>query len=84
MIHGPLSTQEARSGWSQPKLTEFDASDAATVSSPGCAPNGGTCAFSNNDSGEIVGYYTDANVVPHAFIRKADGRFISFDAPGAG
>lgn len=84
MIQHPLSAQKQRSEWSKPGLIEFDAPDACTVSSPVCWPNCGTFAYANNDGGEIVGYYTDANVVPHAFIRKADGRFIAFDAPGAG
>ncbi len=37
-----------------------------------------------NDSGQIVGYYTDAANVNHGFLRNADGTYISFDAPGAG
>ena len=68
------------------RLIEFDAPDATTSNTGGCALSSscGTLAYANNDRGEIVGYYTDANVVPHAFIRKPDGRIISFDAPGAG
>ena len=31
-----------------------------------------------------MGFYTDANVVPHGFLRTPDGNIISFDAPGAG
>ena len=71
------ATREAR-------LVEFDAPGAATVSSPFCAPNCGTIAYDNNDLGEIVGSYTDPNIVPHGFLRLPNGRFISFDAPGAG
>src|SRR5271170_7190220 len=67
----------------QPRLIEFDAPGAATVSSPACAPACGTFAYANNDLGMIVGYYTDANVVPHGFLRTPEGRFVSFDAPGA-
>jgi len=66
------------------RLVEFDAPGAATVSSPACAPNCGTVAFDNNDLGEIVGFYTDPNIVPHGFLRLPNGQFISFDAPGAG
>jgi hypothetical protein len=39
--------------------------------------------MSINASGAIVGYYGDANHLFHAFVRNAQGRFISFDAPGA-
>jgi hypothetical protein len=71
------ATREAR-------LVEFDAPGAGTVSSPACAPNCGTVAFDNNDLGVIVGFYTDPNIVPHGFLRWPNGKFISFDAPGAG
>jgi hypothetical protein len=59
-------------------LTEFDV--------PGANPAAGlgTQAFANNDLGVSVGVYTDMNVVPHGFIRAADGKITSFDAPGAG
>src|SRR5215471_10336910 len=72
-----LATREAR-------LVEFDAPNAATVSSSACAPNCGTVAYDNNDLGEIVGYYTDRNIVPHGLLRLPNGQIISFDAPGAG
>jgi hypothetical protein len=32
----------------------------------------------------VIGFYTDANVVPHGFLRTRDGWIISFDAPNAG
>jgi hypothetical protein len=51
----------------QGTLTEFDVPDASP--SPGL----GTQAFANNDLGEVVGFYTDTNVVPHGFIRAAAG-----------
>jgi len=62
----------------QGTLTEFDGPDASPE------PGLGTQAFANNDLGEAVGYYTDTNLVPHGFIRAADGKITSFDAPGAG
>jgi hypothetical protein len=68
----------------KPRLTEFDAPGAGTVSSPECAPSCGTLAYANNIEGAIVGYYTDTNIVPHAFLRTRDGQITSFDAPGAG
>jgi hypothetical protein len=66
------------------ELIRFDAPGAATVSSPTCAGLCGTTAFANNNAGDIVGSFTDTNVVPHGFLRRPDGRIISFDAPGAG
>ena len=71
------ATREAR-------LVEFNAPGAATVSTPACAPYCGTVAYANNDLGEIVGSYTDTNIVPHGFLRLPNGQIISFDAPGAG
>jgi len=62
----------------------FDYPDATKETSPICATYCGTIPFDNNSDGTIVGFYTDPNVVPHAFLRKPDGQFISFDAPGAG
>jgi probable HAF family extracellular repeat protein len=66
------------------KLIEFDPPGTGTVSSPHCAPGCGTNAYAINAKGVIVGTYTDANVVPHGFLRFPDGEFSSFDAPGAG
>lgn len=37
-----------------------------------------------NQGGAVTGTYTDANAVLHAFLRRANGTLISFDAPGAG
>src|ERR1700733_10699517 len=68
----------------KPHITVIDAPDATKTSSPICAPYCGTTAFAMNDLGDVVGFYTDANIVPHGFSRHADGKFISFDAPGAG
>jgi len=65
-------------------LVEFDPPGTTTVSSPLCAPYCGAFPFASNNRGEIVGFYTDSNVVPHGFLRTPDSRFVSFDAPGAG
>ena len=62
----------------------FDAPNAGTTSVPECAPFCGTQPLANNDEGAIVGTYTDAQVVPHGFLRTPSGHFVSFDAPGAG
>ena len=37
-----------------------------------------------NPANEIAGYYIDANFVDHGFTRNGGGRFITFEAPGAG
>jgi hypothetical protein len=74
----------------EPVLTEFDAPGAAKTVSKACIGNFyagvscGTTAFSINDEGVSVGYFSDKNVVPHAFARDREGRFLVFDAPGAG
>jgi hypothetical protein len=68
----------------KPIIITFDAPGAATVSSPACGFTCGTLPEANNAEGAIVGFYTDANVVPHGFLRNPDGHIISFDAPGAG
>ena len=36
-----------------------------------------------NDLGAITGYYLDANNVYHGFVRSPEGKFTTFDAPGA-
>jgi hypothetical protein len=68
----------------EPKLIEFDAPGAGTVTSPACGSACGTIALANNDLGVVVGYYTDSNVVPHGFLRAPNGDIVSFEAPGAG
>ena len=67
----------------KPGLIEFDAPGAATVTSPACTSVCGTQALGNNVEGVIVGSYTDANVVPHGFIRSPDGNITSFSTPQA-
>ncbi|MGO9949893.1 MAG: hypothetical protein ACLPWG_24005 [Steroidobacteraceae bacterium] len=78
----PDQTQDRYSGSS--RTIVFDAPNAGTTSVPACAPFCGTQPLANNDWGAIVGTYTDANVVPHGFLRTPSGNFVSFDAPGAG
>jgi len=41
------------------------------------------CTFSINQSGAVVGTYLDTNNVYHGFLRSPDGKFTSFEAPGA-
>jgi hypothetical protein len=59
------------------KLTTFDEPNAATV------PLTGTEAQGINDWGTIVGDYADSRGGVHGYIRTADGKYVSFDAPGA-
>src|ERR1039458_1783940 len=44
----------------------------------------GTQAFGINSSGEVAGFYTDANNMNHGFLRNPNGSFTKFDAPFAG
>jgi len=64
------------------KLTTFDAPGAGTGSGQGTGCP--VCARGLNQSGAIAGIYSDANSVNHGFLRSPDGRFTTFDAPGAG
>jgi hypothetical protein len=75
---------EPRGATTPGTLTEFDVPGAITESVPACAPVCGTIPQANNALGEITGYYVDPSIVPHGFLRKADGRLITFNAPGAG
>lgn len=59
-------------------ITSFDAPGA------GSGAYQGTFAFSINASGAITGYYWDASLEYHSFVRAADGTMTTFDAPGAG
>jgi hypothetical protein len=58
----------------------FDAPDADT----NAGDFNGTLPGSINDSGAITGSYYDTNGVGHGFVRSTDGKFTSFDVPGAG
>jgi hypothetical protein len=41
------------------------------------------CTFSINQWGAVVGTYLDTNNVYHGFLRSRDGKFTSFESPGA-
>jgi len=71
------------------KITVFDAPGAGdsgshegTVFSVNFTPNGNEVA-GLNDLGMVAATYLDANNVYHGFLRTPDGKFTSFDAPGA-
>jgi len=60
-----------------------------TFDAPGVGPGGGdnsegTHASSINPAGAITGSYDDAENVSHGFLREPDGKFTTFEAPGAG
>jgi hypothetical protein len=82
--HPSVNGQQADTEGHRSKLVKFDAPGATKKSTPACAPSCGTFAYTNNDLGAIVGYYTDPQVVPHGFLRTPDGHFTSFNAPGDG
>jgi hypothetical protein len=64
------------------KLKTFDVPGAGTGSYQGTGCPG--CALGLNQWGAIAGIYSDANSVNHGFLRSPDGKFTTFDAPGAG
>lgn len=65
----------------EPKFTVLDAPGAGTGSNQGTGCFG--CTFAINQSGAIVGTYLDANNVFHGFVRSPEGKFTTFEAPGA-
>ena len=68
------------------KITSFDAPGAGTgVPSQGIGQGTFPQFFSSlTPAGAITGFYVDANYLYHGFVRKPDGSFTSFEAPGAG
>ena len=57
------------------------ADDVIVFDVPGAA--NGTQAYGINPSGDIVGFYTGADLNPHGFLRTSGGSVTTFDAPGA-
>jgi hypothetical protein len=69
----------AASGFSESgPIIEFDAPGAGTGAKQG------TFAININGFGVAVGYFVDANIVPHGFVRSPFGHVKTIDAPGAG
>jgi len=62
-------------------ITVIDVPEAGTGAFQGTSVCGVDCL---NPEGAIVGFFTDANNVNHAFLRASDGALTTFDAPGAG
>jgi hypothetical protein len=72
------------SGFSETeRITTFDAPGAGT-GVPVAGVEQGTFAININGWGEAIGYFVDANIVPHGFVRSPFGKITTIDAPGAG
>jgi probable HAF family extracellular repeat protein len=54
-----------------------------TLAAPRAGRRGSTFPTAINDRGVVVGYYRTGAGVSHGFLRKPEGKFIHFDAPGA-
>jgi hypothetical protein len=61
------------------QIISFDAPAAGTAPGQGTGCFG--CTFAINQWGAIVGTYLDANNVYHGFIRSAQGKYSTIDAP---
>jgi hypothetical protein len=78
---GLLTTSDLRAQNLNSQIDTFEAPGAGTGVGQGTGCFG--CTFAINQSGAIVGTYLDANNVFHGFVRSPDGRFTTFEAPGA-
>ena len=67
----------------QPRFITFDAPGAGTGPYQGTGCFFYDCYGLINNLGEITGYYLDANNVYHGFVRSPEGKFTTFQAPGA-
>jgi hypothetical protein len=62
------------------KITAFDPPGTNQSFYPGA---NGSAAIGLNAEGAVVGYFVDANFVTHAYLRTPDGKFTTYDWPGA-
>src|SRR5271167_1569050 len=68
----------------EPRIITFDAPGAGTGAGQGTGCfDYSDCSVLLNNFGAITGYYLDANNVYHGFLRSPEGKFATFDAPGA-
>ena len=71
-------------------FTTFEAPGAGSENVSGfqCSETGcwgqGTYAIAINQEGAVAGFYADSKDVLHGFLRSPQGKFTTFDAPGAG
>jgi hypothetical protein len=64
------------------QLKVLDVSGAGTGAYQGTGCPG--CLLGLNQFGAVAGIYSDSNSVNHGFLRSPEGKFTTFDAPGAG
>ncbi len=69
-------------------IVKFDPPGSITDNAPHADDEGYivrpvAAALSINEAGDIAGYYGDTVGVVHGFIRRRDGTYSTFDAPGA-
>lgn len=64
------------------KLKPFDVPGAGAGAYQGTGCPG--CSLGFNQLGAVAGTYIDSNSVQHGFLRTPNGKFTTFDAPGAG
>src|SRR5579871_3085940 len=76
-----LTTSDLHARNSVVQIITIDAPGAGTGVAQGTGCFG--CTFAINQWGVVVGTYLDANNVFHAFVRSADGKITTYDAPGA-
>lgn len=68
----------------KPRIVTFDALGAgATAGSFQGTACYSDCSVLINNFGVITGTYEDANSVFHGFVRSPEGKFTTFDSPGA-
>jgi len=66
------------------RIITFDAPGAGTGSGQGTGCFAYTdCSVLINDWGAVTGYYLDKHNVFHGFVRSPEGKFTTFDSPGA-
>src|SRR5215470_50432 len=79
-----LSTARELARLFKSKLLKLALMGRCPFSAPPTSPCRGTIPAAINIFGTIVGYYGDAKGVVRGFLRTAEGKFSTFQAPGAG
>jgi hypothetical protein len=62
------------------RISDVPGSGTGSYQGTGCPG----CSLGFNQLGAIAGIYIDANSVQHGFLSSPNGKFTTFDAPGAG
>ena len=79
-----LAMTLAANASAKPRIITLDAPGAGTGSYQGTGCFAYTdCSVLINNWGAVTGYYLDADNVYHGFLRNPDGKFTTFEAPGA-